>query len=86
MEEEKCPCCPNHCEKENLSCGRGKDYFEGNNAEPEEISEKVLRDLKKCGHFLHHNHGINKDNFFKNLSDEELKILHELLIKLNSNM
>ncbi len=27
--EEKCPCCGNHCPKDDLQCGRGKRYFEG---------------------------------------------------------
>lgn len=29
MESKKCPCCPNHCDKESLSCGRGEEYFHG---------------------------------------------------------
>jgi hypothetical protein len=30
MSEEKCPCCPNYCSKDNLGCGRGKNYFNNN--------------------------------------------------------
>lgn len=25
----KCPCCSNHCEQNNLQCGKGESYFNG---------------------------------------------------------
>lgn len=25
----KCPFCPNHCDRNNLQCGKGEDYFNG---------------------------------------------------------
>lgn len=25
----KCPCCPNHCDRNNLQCGKGEAYFSG---------------------------------------------------------
>ncbi len=53
MNQENCPCCPNHCSKDNLRCGRGKEYFanQDTNKEPKTLNEQVISDLRKCGHF-----------------------------------
>lgn len=26
-EKENCPCCPRHCQSDDLHCGRGENYF-----------------------------------------------------------
>ena len=36
-EEVICPCCFNHCHKDNLNCGKGRAYFKG-------IEEKKLKE------------------------------------------
>lgn len=87
MDKEKCPCCPNHCSIENLSCGRGRAHFsnENNNKEPKTLNEQVITDLRKCGHILHHNRELNTDEFLSDFSEEELNRLHQLLSKIHSN-
>ncbi len=85
MNEEKCPCCPNHCDKKNLSCGRGMDYFNGENQEEAKtIQEQILMDLRKCGHYLHHNKEAKKEDILKNLTEEELEQLHTFLEKIKT--
>jgi hypothetical protein len=87
MNQENCPCCPNHCPKDNLGCGRGKDYFNNlnNSLKSNSLNEKVIMDLRKCGHLLHHNRDLNTDELLVNLSKDELIKLHELLSKICNN-
>lgn len=49
MKEEKCPCCHNHCERSNLGCGKGQEYFRSNESskEPMTIKEQTISDLRK---------------------------------------
>ena len=85
MNAEKCPCCPNHCQKEELGCQRGKEFFGNSNGDHElkNIQEQVIVDLRKCGHMLHHNRELNTQDILLNFSLEELNQLHELLSKIN---
>lgn len=87
MNNSNCPCCPNHCSKDNLSCGRGKEYFSNSNKdlESETIEEKVLMDLRKCGHILHHNKELDSNSILSSFSKEELENLHQLLMKFHNN-
>lgn len=88
MKEEKCPCCPNHCEKDNLGCGRGRDYFnnsQNNHAEPKTKQDQVIEGLRKCGHMLHHRKELMADDILSNFSEEELDQFHTLLSKINGN-
>lgn len=87
MNEEKCPFCPNHCAKDNLGCGRGKDFFDnqGNSSEPKSIQQQVIVDLRKCGHLLHHNRKLNTDQLLSVFSVDELGELHSLLSKIVNN-
>lgn len=84
MNEEYCPLCPNHCHKDNLSCGRGREYFisKDENNEPKTLKDQVIADLRKCGHLLHHIKDLDTNNLLSDLSEEELNILHELLSKI----
>lgn len=86
MKEENCPCCSNHCPKDNLSCGRGVAHFSNTNNESEinSIEEQVVADLRKCGHMLHHSHDVNPEELLSNLTDDELQKLHELLSKIEN--
>lgn len=88
MNEEKCPCCFNHCSKDELKCRQGRDYFSDltNNSEPRTLREQVIIDLRKCGHLLHHNKELNTNKFLSNFSEEELNNLHELLLKIYNNI
>lgn len=87
MEKEKCPCCSNHCEKDNLSCGRGRDYFSTSHTEEKsETIEEVVMDLRKCGHLLHHNRDLSTNGLFNNFSKDELEQLHILLVKVYNNV
>lgn len=88
MNEEKCPCCPNHCEKDNLGCGRGRNYFNSSKKDVEinSIEEQVMQDLRTCGHILHHNKDIDVSALFKTLSPEELDKLHLMLMKIYDNV
>lgn len=90
MKEEKCPCCPNHCSINNLSCGKGKSYFSNDKNEnkhhfekeiPNTVEEKLLQEMKKCGHHLHHNRESNLDF----LTNEEKETLTNLLSKCYNN-
>lgn len=84
MKEENCPCCHNHCPKDNLNCGRGREYFNKLSDEPKTIGEEVINDLIKCGHMLHHNKELNNNDFLSNLSNDELEELHKLLTKISN--
>lgn len=88
MNNETCPCCPNHCPKDNFSCGRGREHFnsQNNSSEPKTIEEQVIMDLRKCGHLLHHNKELDTKELLSNFREEELKKLHELLSKIQSNV
>ena len=94
MTTENCPMCQNHCPKENLRCGRGREYFNenkhqedyNNTSEHSSIKEQVIFDMRRCGHFLHHNRELDINKVFSNLSDEELTKLHELLTNIHNNM
>lgn len=87
MNKEKCPCCPNHCSEDNLACGRGINYFnnKSNSSGPMSINEQIIMDLRKCGHFLHHNRDFDIDKILYNFSEDELNQLHELLSKIHNN-
>ncbi len=80
MNNEHCPCCPNNCHKDNLKCGRGHDYFSSDNSDSKlnNLEDEVIADLRRCGHMLHHHGELQIDN----ISEEELKTLHELLSKI----
>lgn len=85
-EENRCPMCPNHCEKDNLSCHRGEEYFSttSERKEPSTIEEKVISDLRACGHMLHHNRDLDIKSVLGSLNAEELEILHKLLSKIGN--
>ena len=87
MNEGNCPMCPNHCQKNNLRCKRGREYF--NDAEhdfkSQTLGEKVVMDLRKCGHLLHHNKELNTNELLSDFSEKELNTLHELLSKINKD-
>lgn len=88
MKEEKCPCCPNHCLKDNLGCGRGRNYFNHQSSDgcnSATINEQIIMDLRKCGHLLHHNKDLDTDEILANFSKDELNQLHELLSKIHNN-
>lgn len=84
MKVEKCPCCPNHCSKDNLGCRRGIEHFNSpnNSSAPKSLCNQVIIDLRKCGHLLHHNKELNTDELLSNFSEEELNKLHKLLSKI----
>lgn len=88
MNNENCPCCPNHCSKDNLSCGRGRDFYnsQDDNNEAKSLNEQVIMDLRKCGHLLHHNRELTSEELLSNFSEEELNNLHELLFRIHSNI
>lgn len=84
MKEEKCPICPNHCSKDNLGCSRGREHF-GNldhDSKPKTLQEKIIADLRKCGHLLHHNKELDTNELLSVFSEDELSQLHELLSKI----
>lgn len=87
MNNEKCPCCHNHCDKDNLSCSRGIEYFnKEDNSEQLTINEKVINNLRKCGHFLHHAEKMANDSLLAGLSENELNELNLLLAKICNNI
>lgn len=92
-EEINCPCCPNHCDINNLSCGRGIKHFNLSKNESEKeklvvneeslsVDEKILNKLRKCGHFLHHS---KETPIFQNLTVIEKENLLDLLTKCLDN-
>lgn len=87
MNNDKCPCCSNHCLKDNLSCNRGREYFINNNVskEPKTLNEQIIADLRKLGHLLHHNKDLDTNNLLDCLSKDELNNLHKLLFKICKN-
>lgn len=88
MNTESCPCCPNHCPKDNLGCGKGRAHFNNqndNSLEPRTLNEQVIMDLKKSGHLLHHNRDLDTTKLLSNFSEEELNELHKLLSKFYCN-
>lgn len=83
MNNENCPCCPNHCSKDNLSCGRGREYFNNYSKEPKTLNDQIIMDIRKVGHLLHHNKDLDTNKLLSTLSENELNKLHELLSKIN---
>lgn len=83
MEQEKCPCYPNHCPLDDLNCGKGREYFSrrDNNTE-KTTNEKVIMELLRCGHLLHHNRNANIDKLLSDFKEEELDKLYKLLSKV----
>ena len=84
MSNEKCPCSPNHCDKDNLNCGRGRDYF-GETANQKKnnnylnkdestmtLEEKTFSKIRACDHFLHHSDKEVNLNFLTDLEKQEL--------------
>lgn len=59
MENEKCPCCPNHCDKNSLNCGKGKSYFSVGNTQ-----ETLVKNVEK--HHAHHRHHDKKEKHYNN--------------------
>lgn len=88
MSEEHCPFCSNHCSKENLGCGRGRNYFDNksNRCDFITMNEQIIIDLRKCGNLLHYNRNLDIDKILLNFSEDELNKLHELLSKINNNI
>lgn len=88
MDKKECPCCPKHCSIDNLSCRKGNEYFNNHNTnkEPQTLNEQVIMDLRKCGHLLHHNRGLNTNEILSDFSQEELSQLHELLFRIHSKI
>lgn len=85
MNQENCPCCQNHCSKDNLGCERGKRHFNienSSNFEPNSLTEQVITDLRKCGHLLHHNKDLDTEDLLSVFSEDELNELHRLLSKI----
>lgn len=84
MNQENCPCCPNHCAKDNLSCGRGREHFSKGNANnvAKSMPEKVIDELRRCGHLLHHNQDLDTKELLSGISEDELNKLYELLSKI----
>ena len=85
--EQFCPCCHRHCPADALNCGRGQKYFEKKeypgNRHPETTEEKIILQLRRCGHFLHHTKesAADAEQLLGALSDEERTTLSSLLEK-----
>ncbi|MGN1307469.1 MAG: hypothetical protein ACI4V3_07350 [Faecousia sp.] len=83
QKETNCPCCENHCPQEYLQCAKGMEYFGTAPTEPSPrtTEERVLRLLRKCGHYLHHSAGCDADSatLLSALSEEEKELLAALL-------
>lgn len=80
-----CPCCENHCDENELRCGRGASYF-GREKRPHHGGEapemdEVIACLHKCGHYLHHNHKQGGADLTSCLTEEEKSELCALLNK-----
>lgn len=85
-EEKNCPCCPNHCDVNSLSCRRGREYFNSNSDEVKNhhdhhyendessmtIDERVIYKIFQCGHFLHHSETEVNLDFLSNEEKEDL--------------
>ncbi len=84
MNQEKCPRCSNHCEQNNLGCGRGREHFNHSKEESKSEAEEVMMYFRKCGHKLHHGE-IASDEFLSSLSFDEVHTLHQLLEKVCSS-
>lgn len=88
--QTNCPCCGNHCPKDDLQCGRGKRYFGETAQSPAKDGhahgapfengdeEPAVTMLRRCGHLLHHG---GADNLLDPLTEEEKRTLCELLGK-----
>ena len=59
MENEKCPCCPKHCDKNSINCGKGKSYFSVGNTQ-----ETLVKNVEK--HHAHHRHHDKKEKHYNN--------------------
>lgn len=78
-----CPQCDNHCPADALQCGKGRRFFgmeEENHSRRE--SDSLTSLLQRCGHFVHHT-DEEEEILFRVLTEEEKKVLQELLEKLD---
>lgn len=91
---QNCPCCDNHCPKDQLGCSTGRQHFgieEPKHAHaaghPANSDDTLIVLLRKCGHFLHHNIGRDGDTapLLNALSPDERKTLEALLEKCIKN-
>lgn len=90
-----CNQCHNHCPADDLSCDKGRAYFErlknGEPApEPAESENELVRLLTKCGRVAEHKsvkmreHGKDEAAMFQCLDREELSQLQTILTKLQT--
>ena len=87
--QEFCPQCPNHCNKDELRCSRGKAFFglqEENAPRNKQHLIGIAALLKQCGHTMHHNPSIDNDKICASLSKEEQQTLEQLLNKILTNL
>lgn len=86
--EECCPCCKNHCKRDNLHCSRGRKYFAAFEEEnKEDTSSSLLYALMETGHSLRHmakhGHKLDEEEILASLSKEEEDMLADMLSRLN---
>lgn len=89
VKEERCPCCHNHCRRDNLHCSRGRKYFEKEEKKQkqEESAGSLLYAIMEAGHSLRHmakhGKGLDEEEILSDLSAEEKDILLSLVTRLN---
>lgn len=88
--EERCPCCHNHCRRDNLHCSRGRKYFEKESEKEkkqEESAGSLLYAIMEAGHSLRHmaKHGkcLDEEEILSDLSAEEQEQLLLLVSRLH---
>ena len=88
--ETNCPCCENHCPKDDLRCKEGRAHFgvpapqnRPTGPRPAEDGDDAITLLRKCGHILHHRfgHGSDPAPLLGALTLEEQNTLCSLLTK-----
>lgn len=76
----QCPGCSQHCDRNNLQCGKGESYFNGE-VNPNSGHSHSHHERKHQGHHegKHHGHGHRRPEFPEgSLSDLLAKCAHRL--------
>lgn len=58
----KCPCCPHHCDKNNLQCGKGEAYFNGQATSASEHSHNH-HERRNYDHHGEKHHGHHRPEY-----------------------
>lgn len=78
---QNCPCCPNHCPKENLQCKKGQHYFSNDKSNTDFSHSHEHHEFGHHGHsnkekfHMHHESKFQPDS----ISDQLMRTAHMIM-------